>query len=123
MRKPCSVSSIGLALFLPVMIGAAAPCSDAPSPTVSVTTNGNTSGYAVRFSGPVDHRSARLLITQDGQVLQSLGSRLDSAPTVLFARNKALPPGTYNLHWTARSMTADTTCEGDVSFSIEPPAH
>lgn len=125
MRKGWSGSSIKLALLLGLVAGAAAPAPspDSRPPTVSVMTNGLTSGYAVRFGGPVDHALSRLLIVQDGRVLQTLPARLDSAPNVLFARGRALQPGTYELHWTAKSMTDGNTSEGDATFTIEPPLH
>lgn len=125
MRKGSSGASIGLVLLLPLVAGAAAPPPgpDVRPPTVSVMTNGLTSGYAVRFGGPVDHAFSRLLIVQDGRVLQTLSARLDSAPNVLFARSRALPPGTYELHWTAKSMTDGNTSEGDSTFTIEPLPH
>jgi methionine-rich copper-binding protein CopC len=122
MRKGPSGASTKLALLLPLVAGAAAPTPvpDGRPPTVSVMTNGLTSGYAIRFGGPVDHAFSRLLIVQDGRVLQTLPARLDSAPNVLFARSRALPPGTYDLHWTAKSMTDGNTSEGDSTFTIEP---
>jgi hypothetical protein len=107
MWKGSGGASIKLALLLPLVAAAPAPAPgpDGRPPTLSVMTNGLTSGYAVRFGGPVDHAFSRLLIVQDGRVLQTLPARLDSAPNVLFARSRALPPGTYELHWTAKSMT------------------
>jgi methionine-rich copper-binding protein CopC len=125
MRKGSGGASIKLALLLPLVAGAAAPAPgpDDRPPTVSVTTSGLTSGYAVRFGGPVDHAFSRLLIVQEGRVLQTLPARLDSAPNVLFARSRTLPPGTYELHWTAKSMTDGNTSEGDATFTIEPQPH
>ena len=125
MRKGSGRASIRLAFLLALMAGGAAPTPspDGKPPTVSVTTNGLTSGYAIRFGGPVDHALSRLLIVQDGRVLQTLPARLDSAPNVLFARSRTLPPGTYQLHWTAKSMTDGNTSEGDASFTIEPQPH
>jgi hypothetical protein len=95
MRKCSGGANIGLALLLPLLAGAAAPApgpGETP-PTASVTTNGVTAGYVVRFGGPVDHEFSRLLIMQGGRVLQTLPVRLDSAPNVLFARSRAMPPG------------------------------
>jgi hypothetical protein len=46
--------------------------------------------------------------------------RLDSAPNVLFARSRALPPGTYELDWTVKSVSDQTISEGDALFTIEP---
>ena len=84
-------------------------------------TNGVTSGYVVRFSAPVDHAFSRVLIMQGGRVLQTLPARLDSAPNVLFARGKTLPPGTYELHWTVKSIIERSISEGDAAFTVEPP--
>jgi methionine-rich copper-binding protein CopC len=125
MLKGSSGASIGLVLLLPLAAGAAdaPPSPEAKPPTVSVATTGLTSGYAIRFGGPVDHAFSRLLIVQNGRVLQTLSARLDSAPNVLFARSKALPPGTYDLHWTTKSMTDGNTSEGDSTFTVEPQSH
>jgi methionine-rich copper-binding protein CopC len=125
MRKCSGGASIGLALLLPPLaVGAApAPGPGETPPTASVTTNGVTSGYVVRFGGPVDHEFSRLLIMQDGRVLQTLPVRLDSAPNVLFARSRAMPPGTYELHWTVKSITDRSISEGDAPFTVEPPRH
>ena len=124
MRRGLGAAAVLLALLLPLPVGAAtSPASEEKPPTVSVTTNGLTSGYAVRFGGPVDHAFSRLLIVQNGRLLQTLSARLDSAPNVLFARSRALPPGTYQLHWTAKSMTDGNMSEGDSTFTIEQPAH
>ena len=73
MRKGPGGASIKLALLLPLVAGAAAPAPgpDGRAPTVSVMTNGLTSGYVIRFGGPVDHAFSRLLIVQDGRVLQN----------------------------------------------------
>jgi hypothetical protein len=66
MRKGSGGASLKLALLLPLVAGAAAPAPvpDSRPPTVSVMTNGLTSGYAVRFGEPVDHAFSRLLIVQ-----------------------------------------------------------
>ena len=123
MRKCSGQASIGFALLLPLLAGAAGPPPDqgGPPPTVSVRTNGLTAGYAVRFGGPVDHAVSRLQIVQDGRILETLHARLNSEPNVLFARGKALPPGTYNLHWAVKSLTDGSISEGDSPFTVEPP--
>jgi methionine-rich copper-binding protein CopC len=117
---------IGSAIVVPLLIVAAAPPGQGPggtTPTVSVTTSGITSGYIVRFGGPVDHAFSRVEIMQDGRVVQTLPVRLDSAPNVLFARSRTLLPGTYDLHWIVKSTADDSISEGDSSFSVESPAH
>jgi methionine-rich copper-binding protein CopC len=117
---------IGLTILVSLVIIAAAPPGQGPggtTPTASVTTNGITSGYIVRFGGPVDHAFSRVVIMQDGRTLQTLAVRLDSAPNVLFARSRTLPPGTYDLHWIVKSTADNSVSEGDSSFTVEPPPH
>ena len=43
-------------------------------------------------------------MVQGGQVIETLKPLLGAAPQVLFASVPALPPGEYELHWSARSM-------------------
>jgi hypothetical protein len=116
---------LGLLLLLPLLARAASPPSGpgGKPPEISITTNGLTSGYAVRFGAPVDHELSRLQIMQAGRVLETLHARLNSAPDVLFARGRALSSGTYDLHWTVKSLTDGSVSEGDTSFTIEPPRH
>ncbi len=115
---------IVVTILVPLLIVAAAPPGQGPggtTPTVSVTTSGITSGYIVRFGGPVDHAFSRVVIMQDGRVLETLPVRLDSAPNVLFARSRTLPPGAYDLHWIVKATADNSISEGDSPFTVEPP--
>jgi methionine-rich copper-binding protein CopC len=122
MRKGLGRSSIGLALMLPLSALAASspPGADGNTPVASVMVSGISCGYVVRFGGPVDHVFSQLQITQNGRTLETLPVRLESAPNVLFARGRTLPPGTYDLHWKVKSMTDSNVSEGDASFTVEP---
>jgi methionine-rich copper-binding protein CopC len=123
MGKGLGRSSIGLALMLPLSAVAASPAPgpDGATPAASVMVSGVSCGYVVRFGGPVDHTFSRLQIMRDGRTVQTLPVRLDSAPNVLFARSRTLPPGTYDLHWIVKSITDSSVSEGDASFTVEPP--
>ncbi|WP_421996440.1 copper resistance protein CopC [Reyranella sp.] len=76
------------------------------------------SSFFVRFDRPIDHIHSRLSIWQNGQLVERLTPRLESAPDVLFARAPTLQPGSYVLHWAVRTMTDVKTQEGDIPFSI-----
>lgn len=76
------------------------------------------SAFYVRFDRPIDHIHSRLSILRDGQVVQRLQPRLQSAPDVLFARAPTLPPGEYMLRWTVRTMEGVKVIEGDIPFTV-----
>ena len=90
----------------------------ASTPGSGAVMQGRLEQYVVRFDGPVDHAASRRVITRDGKVVQSLHTLLDSAPEVLFASSRTLPPGQYLLHWTVRSMAEGDMSEGDIPFSV-----
>jgi methionine-rich copper-binding protein CopC len=110
---------IAAAVLVPLAVEAAPPQVLSSSPVAEAIIQGRHAEYAVRFDGPVDHRSCRLLITQSGKVIQSLPLRLDSAPDTLFAQGEAPPPGKYTLHWETRSMDGEMS-SGDIPFSVAP---
>jgi methionine-rich copper-binding protein CopC len=87
-------------------------------PAADAVLDGRNAEYFVRFDGPVDHRAAHLRITQDGRTVETLDARLDSAPEVLFASAPRLPPGSYELHWTAKSMPDGEATEGSLRFTV-----
>jgi len=76
------------------------------------------SNFFVRFDRPIDHVHSSLSIHHDGQVVERLVPRLESAPDVLFARAPTLAPGHYTLHWAVRTMAGVKTMEGDIPFTI-----
>ncbi len=87
------------------------------APQAHAIVGGASSAYFVRFDRPVDHVGSRLSIRRDGQLVQVLHPRLESAPQVLFARAPTLPPGDYTLHW--RVITpANEAVEGEIPFTV-----
>jgi methionine-rich copper-binding protein CopC len=87
-------------------------------PTAHVIMDQNNEQYVVRFDGPVDHRTSRLEITQQGRTLRNLRPLLDSAPDVLFASGPRLPAGDYELTWSTKSESAGDLTEGSVPFTV-----
>ena len=110
---------IAAGVLVPLVVGAAPRQVRSSSPVADAIIQGRHAEYVVRFDGPVDHRSCRLLITQSSKVIQSLPLRLDSAPDTLFAQGEAPPPGKYTLHWETRSMDGEMS-SGDIPFSVVP---
>jgi methionine-rich copper-binding protein CopC len=88
-------------------------------PVADAVVDGRNAQYSVRFDGPVDHRSARLQITRDGQTVETLNALLDSAPEVLYASAPRLPPGAYELHWSVKSTPDGEVTEGSLHFTVQ----
>jgi methionine-rich copper-binding protein CopC len=88
------------------------------APAANAVVDGRTTACYVRFDTPVDHVRSLLLIKRDGEVIETLHPRLDSALEVLFARAPTLPPGKYTLHWRAITLTDVLTSEGDILFTV-----
>jgi hypothetical protein len=107
------------AVLAPLAAEAAARQVRSSSPAAGATIQGHHAEYVVRFDGPVNHRSCRLLITQSGKLIQTLPLRLNSAPDTLFAQGEAPPPGNYTLHWETQSTDGDMS-SGDIPFSVAP---
>jgi len=85
-------------------------------PMVNQIMEGKADAFSIRFDGPVNHASSRLtLVTPRG--VRSLHARLDSEPNTLFANVGALPPGSYELRWEARSMDGQVT-KGTIPFTV-----
>jgi copper resistance protein C len=110
---------IAAAVLVPLAAGATPRQLRSSSPAAGATIQGHHAEYVVRFDGPVNHRSCRLLITQSGKVIQLLPLRLNSAPDTLFSQGEAPPPGNYILHWETQSMDGEMS-SGDIPFSVAP---
>ncbi|SEN84545.1 hypothetical protein SAMN02990966_00272 [Rhodospirillales bacterium URHD0017] len=88
------------------------------TPAANASISGPSSAFSVRFDRPIDHVHSVILIKRDGNVVQTLQPRLQSAPEVLFARAPTLPPGAYTLHWQIRTMADGLATAGDIPFNI-----
>ena len=88
-------------------------------PAANAVIEGRSSEFFVRFDRPVDHIRSTLSVTRDGKLIEQLKPRLESAPSVLFARAPTLPAGGYQLHWSVRTMQGTNVIEGDVPFTVK----
>jgi hypothetical protein len=119
-RKHVKSAAIGIALLLMWPPGAwSRPVRMVDCfPAGQAIVDGNNVEYVVRFDGLVDHQASRLWITQGGRVARTLTPNLNSAPTVLFASGPRLPPGSYQLHWSAKSVPDPDLTDGSVEFTV-----
>ncbi len=90
------------------------------APKASAMIEGRSSEFYVRFDRPVDHVHSQLAITRNGQVVEKLVPRLESAPEVLYARVPTLPAGDYNLNWQVKTMTGVDVIQGNIPFTVKP---
>jgi methionine-rich copper-binding protein CopC len=88
-------------------------------PSARTVVEGRNAQYVVRFDALVNHRDSRLTIIQHDHVLRTLQPILRSDPKALTASAPRLPAGDYELHWSARSMSGETS-EGSVPFAVGP---
>jgi hypothetical protein len=87
-------------------------------PAAQAIVDGNNVQYIVRFDGLVDHEASRMWITTGARVARTLTPNLNSAPEVLFASSPRLPPGNYQLHWSAKSVPDPDLTDGSVDFAV-----
>ena len=112
------------ALFVPLalVIPGSASAQDVrvmdSKPQAKAVIGEPSSEFYVRFDRPVDHIHSQLAIFRDGQLVERLAPRMESAPEVLFARAPTLPPGSYVLRWNVRTMADVKVIEGDIPFTV-----
>ncbi|MDP1966755.1 MAG: copper resistance protein CopC [Reyranella sp.] len=90
------------------------------APKASAVIEGRSSEFFVRFDRPVDHIHSQLAITRNGQLVEKLVPRLESAPEVLYARAPTLPAGDYDLNWRVKTMTGTDVIQGNIPFTVKP---
>lgn len=90
------------------------------APKASAVIEGRSSEFFVRFDRPVDHIHSQLTITRNGQLVEKLAPRLESAPEVLYARAPTLPAGDYDLNWRVKTMTGTDVIQGNIPFTVKP---
>jgi methionine-rich copper-binding protein CopC len=120
MRKHVEHAAIGIALLLLSPTGAwSSPVRMTECfPAAQAIVDGNNAEYVVRFDGRVDHQASRMWITQGDHVARTLTPGLNSASIVLFASGPRLPPGSYQLHWSAKSIPDPDLTDGSVDFTV-----
>jgi methionine-rich copper-binding protein CopC len=115
---------IGLSLLGTLAIASGASAQDVrvmeSAPKASAVIEGKSSEFYVRFDRPVDHIHSQLTITRNGQLVEKLVPRLESAPEVLFARAPTLPAGDYDLNWRVKTMTGVDVIQGNIPFTVKP---
>jgi methionine-rich copper-binding protein CopC len=115
----CALSALAVIAVLPAA-RAEEDCRLMDSkPQANAVIEGRSSEFFVRFDRPVDHIRSTLSILRDGQLVERLQPRLESAPSVLFARAPTLPAGNYQLRWAVRTMTGDKVTQGDIPFAVK----
>jgi len=87
-------------------------------PAKDGTLSGVRDEYFIRFDQPVDHIHSTIDILQNGKRVQTLRPRLNSGPTVLFARAPNLAPGRYVMHWSVPAANGSTVYQGEISFFV-----
>ena len=87
-------------------------------PQANAIMDGHNTRFSVKFDGPVDHNASRLLIEQNGAVVQTLRPRLNSQPNTLYSDGHPLKPGTYMLRWVVRGMHGEDG-SGAVAFTVQ----
>jgi methionine-rich copper-binding protein CopC len=87
-------------------------------PAKDGTLSGVRDEYFIRFDKPVDHIHSTIDILQNGKKVQTLRPRLNSEPTVLFARAPNLSPGKYVMHWSVPAANGSTVYQGEISFFV-----
>ena len=87
-------------------------------PAANTTISARSTAFSVRFDRPVDHVRSVLVVKRNGEVIETLQPRLQSAPQVLFARAPTLPAGKYQLYWQVRTMADVETREGEIPFTV-----
>jgi methionine-rich copper-binding protein CopC len=90
------------------------------APKASAVIEGRSSEFFVRFDRPVDHIHSQLAITRNGQLVEKLVPRLESAPNVLFAQAPTLAAGDYNLQWRVKTMAGVDVIQGNIPFTVKP---
>ena len=120
MRRPCLLGFpvLGTVLLLGISSGRAMQMTES-FPAAKTVVEGRNAQYVVRFDALVNHRLSQLTITQHGHLVRRLQPLLRSDPEALAASAPRLPPGDYELHWSARSMSGETS-DGSVPFTVRP---
>lgn len=106
-------------VFVCIAAPAAAMSVRKTYPVAHEIRDGSAFSFAIEFDEPVDHAGSRFtLITPEGE--RTIHPRLRSEPDTLFGVVGELPPGEYELRWSARSMDGEVMT-GTVPFSVKAP--
>jgi copper resistance protein C len=115
---------VGLLTFVAALAGGASDSLAAEvtligsHPAVDEIMDGSATSFALRFDGPVDHESARLMLIGPMGV-RALRARLHSEPNTIFTAVGKLPAGDYELDWQVRVPSGHIS-EGRIPFHVAP---
>jgi hypothetical protein len=84
----------------------------------SVTIGERGTELLLRFDRPINHVSSWLSLVRDGQIIETIHFRLETAPNVLFARIQTPAPGNYIVRWTVCPAGGNNKYEGELPFTI-----
>ncbi len=87
-------------------------------PKADAIMDGRNTRFSVKFDGPVDHHASRLVVEQDGVVVQILQPRLNAQPNTLYSDGHPLKPGHYVLRWNVRGMHGEDG-GGAITFTVQ----
>src|SRR5262249_33552806 len=88
----------------------------------SVVVGDHGTEVHLRFNRPVSHTQSWLTLLHGGQTVETIHFRLESAPTVLFARIRTPAPGDYVVRWSVCPEGSEDRYEGEVPFTVSPTA-
>jgi len=96
----------------------AAPKPAGPLRLESVTIGDRGTELVIRFDRPISHTQSWLSVVRDGKVVATIYPRLESAPTVLFARIQTPMPGNYIVRWTVCPEGSNDRYDGEFPFTV-----
>ena len=84
----------------------------------SVTIGDRGTELLLRFDRPINHVTSWLSLVRDGQIIETVHFRLETAPNVLFARIRTSAPGNYIVRWTVCPAGSNDRHEGELPFTV-----
>ena len=112
--------AVGVLCLLGLSAHAQSTRQDAPTSIglQSVTIGERGTELLLRFDRPINHVTSWLSLVRDGQIIETVHFRLQSAPNVLFARIQTPVPGNYIVRWTVCPAGSNDRYDGELPFTI-----
>jgi len=112
--------AVGVLCLLGLPAHAQSTKQDAPTSIglQSVTIGERGTELLLRFDRPINHVTSWLSLVRDGQIIETVHFRLQSAPNVLFARIQTPAPGNYIVRWTVCPAGSNDRYDGELPFTI-----
>ena len=121
MTAPCLRAVAAGILCLLSLASHAQPAK--PNATTSIALQSVTIGergteLLLRFDRPISHVRSSISLVHNGQIVETIYFRLESAPNVLFARIQTPAPGRYIARWMVCPEGSEDGYEGEFPFTI-----